>query len=103
MLSLLISRVASLENRKPIILIPGAMRSKIFVNSTRKYSWYCPSETKDKQMWLNIFNFVPPYINCFFDSFTLDYNEEKDKPVDPVNVSSKIKDFGGLFSIKNTV
>lgn len=101
MLSLLFTLSFS-EKLKPIVLIPGAMRSRLEVNSTRDTISYCSHKNKNLA-WLNVFSFVPPFINCFFDYFALDYDEEKGISHSKENVSIKPQgNFGELDNIIGT-
>lgn len=87
---------------KPIILIPGAMRSRLEANSTRHYSWYCPKSLANKLSWLDIFSFVPPYINCYLDYFALDYDPTTKSSVSKENVTINVPGFGSLDNIMGT-
>lgn len=87
---------------KPIVIVPGAMRSRLFLNSTRKYNWYCPANENKHLAWLSTLNFVPPYLSCYMDYFALDYDNETGNAISKEGVTVWPDSFGGLNSVRGT-
>lgn len=94
--------LCALFTRYPVILIPGSFRSKLSVTSSRRSNWFCPKSANDTFVFINPKYFVPPYLGCFLDWLTIDYNETTDVMKNRENVDIFSDDFGGLSSVRGT-
>jgi len=87
----------------PVIFVPGTMRSRLYMNSTRKPYWYCKHST-NSLAWLNLLTFIPPFMNCFFDSFGLDYDPIQGIPKNKPNATIRTIDgLNGIGALKTSV
>lgn len=86
---------------QPIILVPGAFRSRLNITSTRKAHWYCPKVTNGG-LWIKLSYFIPPFLNCWFDWMTLttDKNATELRNMDGVSIMAD--DFGGVNGVRGT-
>ncbi|OHS93421.1 Lecithin:cholesterol acyltransferase family protein [Tritrichomonas foetus] len=86
----------------PIILIPGSFRSRLNITTNRRAAWYCPKELDHEFLWINVKYFLPPYLKCFIDWMTVDYNETTDTLQNRKGVDIFADDFGGLSGVRGT-
>ncbi|KAK8892146.1 hypothetical protein M9Y10_029369 [Tritrichomonas musculus] len=86
----------------PIVLIPGSFRSRLHVTSSRRAGWYCPKFANDTFVFINMKYFIPPFLNCFLDWMTVDYNETTNSQQSREGVDVHPEDFGGISDVTVT-
>lgn len=89
-------------NKNPIILVPGAFRTRLAVSVTTQEK--CPKCLQNKTyfpFWIS-FKMVFTKISCLINWLTLDYDENQKKIVDQPNVTVIPMDFGGVEGIRGT-
>ena len=88
--------------RTPVVLVPGAFRSRLVINTTRNTAWYCPARLTNSQFWVRLSYFVPPILNCFVDWMTVELDPETDTLRNRENVSIDALNFGGVDGVYST-
>lgn len=80
------------EVQNPVLLIPGAFRSRLRadIDSSTSAKWYCPKRLENEMIWLNPKLLLPPFLNCF-----LQWMNASSGAVYP-------EDFGGLNGVEST-
>ncbi|KAH0790988.1 Lecithin:cholesterol acyltransferase family protein [Histomonas meleagridis] len=87
---------------KPIVLIPGAFRSRLNVTTNVQPKWYCSKSINDELFWIRLKNFIPPFLDCFLDFLTVSYNETTHELQNKPDVNIYPDDFGGVNGIRGT-
>lgn len=87
-------------SKKPIILVPGAFRSQLVVNThNTDRPNYCIQG--DEEGWLRFRKFVPPYHKCLLQWLQV-YLKPDQTLGDKENISVKAYDYGGLKGVYAT-
>ena len=93
-----LTTLAVSQAKRPVILIPGLMGSRLNGDITDHKHWYCSKES-DNNIWFNDKFAIPPLYNCLFDYIRLEWDSEKKEPKQPDYVNISIVDFGGIEGI----
>lgn len=98
MLSVLAVKATSV---RPLVMIPSMLGSVLKANLKKvKTHWYCPSNSKDKWIWVNDEFVIDPMYKCMLTYMTMSWDKGKQKAVDYDGVSMYVPDFGGIGAIK---
>ena len=90
-------------NQNPIILVPGAFRSRLAVSVTTQDKYpKCPQNQTYLPFWISFKMIFSRKINCLINWITLDYDEKENKIVDQPNITVIPMDFGGVEGIRGT-
>lgn len=98
MFLLLLSVVQS--QHPPFLIIPGAMGSRLSINTTRQPHWFCPASLENVHIYLRVRDLFPPFLSCMLDYWTLDYDEETQTLASHPNSTLWAEDFGGVDGIR---
>lgn len=91
-----------IESKYPIVLIPGSFRSRLHVTSDRRAGWYCPKHANNTFVFISVKYFIPPFLSCFLDWMTVDYNETTNSQQNREGVDIHPEDFGGISDVTVT-
>jgi len=97
---MLVFFICSCSCIRPVFLIPGTMASVLKGTvHNRSINPYCPSHSEDMTFWIDRKSIIPPFVNCYADWLTLEYDEKSDLIVNRSGVSIYPSDFGGVEGI----
>ena len=88
--------------KNPVILIPGAFRSRLNITTNVQPKWYCPKSLKDSRLWIRLGYFITPFLNCLIDYLTVDINETTNTLENKQGINIYADDFGGVNGIRGT-
>ena len=99
MFLLLMSIAAS---RNPILMIPGSFRSKLNIKVDRDGGGFCSKKIDNKFFWINPKYFIPPFLGCFIDWMTVEYDNKTGELKNRDGIDIFPSDFGGLDDVRGT-
>lgn len=69
--------VAAVQSLKPVILVPGALASKIEakLNKSERSHFYCSKTSDWYTLWLKLDSIVAPAVNCWADNFKMEFSD----------------------------
>nr|XP_039249958.1 phospholipase A2 group XV-like [Styela clava] len=82
--------------RKPIVLVPGVLGSRLQAKLNLSYSpgWLCEKIRDWFDIWLNIEELTPFYVNCWVYDISMRYDNRTKKVANQEGVKTRILDFG---------
>lgn len=90
-------------NPNPIILVPGAFRTRLAVSVTSQNNLpKCPQNQTYFPFWISSKMLLKGKINCLINWLTLDYDDKKQIITDQKNITVTPIDFGGIEGIRGT-
>lgn len=82
--------------RKPIVLVPGVLGSRLQakLNLPSSPGWFCDQIRDWFDLWLNIEELIPLYINCWVHDISLKYDNQTKEVTNQKGVETRIPFFG---------
>jgi lecithin-cholesterol acyltransferase len=85
---------------KPVVFLPPLLGTELHGSAHGLSSyWYCSSDFDDEVIWVNEGMLVPPFINCYADYLSSDWDDAHQTVTNRTNTTTFITDFGGTSSI----
>lgn len=90
-------------NKNPIILVPGAFRTRLAVTVTSQEKLpKCPKNKTYFPFWISFKMIFTGKVRCMVNWITLDYDYKNKKIIDQPNITVTPIDFGGVEGIRGT-
>lgn len=88
----------------PVVIVPGTGGNHLEAKLTSDYEAPRPWCTNFKddyfRLWLDVKTLLPPFISCFVDQLSLDYNAEADAYSNIKGVETRVPHFGSTLSME---
>lgn len=88
----------------PVVIVPGTGGNHLEAKLTSDYEAPRPWCTNFKddyfRLWLDVKTLLPPFISCFVDQLSLDYNVEADAYSNIKGVETRVPHFGSTLSME---
>lgn len=88
----------------PVVIVPGTGGNHLEAKLTSDYEAARPWCTNFKddyfRLWLDVKTLLPPFISCFVDQLSLDYNVETDAYSNIKGVETRVPHFGSTLSME---
>ncbi|XP_071957989.1 lysosomal phospholipase A and acyltransferase-like [Antedon mediterranea] len=102
--SILLTTGGSVKQFKkyPVILLPGdgGSQLKATLNKSEAPHFYCREHTTSFFIWLDVGEFIPPFINCFVENIRLVYDIKTRTSSPPKGVKITVPGFGNTSTVE---
>lgn len=88
----------------PVVIVPGTGGNHLEAKLTSDYeaprAWCTNFKDDYFRLWLDVKTLLPPFISCFVDQLSLDYNVEADTYSNIKGVETRVPHFGSTLSME---
>ncbi|XP_033117243.1 group XV phospholipase A2-like [Anneissia japonica] len=90
------------SKRNPVVLLPGdgGCQLRASLNKSEVPHFYCKEHTSEYSIWLDVGEFVPPFVNCFIENIRLVYDNTTRTSSFPPGVNITVPGFGPTSTVE---